>query len=101
MRGIVGVRLQVKQCSILPQCRWKSLKKVRGIYVTSEILEDEHYVIVPSTLPGIAEFDDFGRNILSMSAGSLSGSMTRLLDDFLFCYSNRASPSRLVRTVPS
>jgi hypothetical protein len=88
------------RCSVSPEGRWKSLKKVRGIYVTSSVLGAERSVIVPSSLPGIEKFDNFGRDILLMSAGSLSGRMTRLLDDFLFRYSSRAKPSRLVSTLP-
>jgi hypothetical protein len=62
-------------------------------------MDEKRYVIIPSSLPDIDDFDTFGRDILLMSTGSLSGRMTRLLDDFLFCYSNGERASRLVRSL--
>jgi len=97
-RSTVELHLQVMQCTVSPKGCWKSLKKVRGIYITSVKMDEKRYVIIPSSLPDIDGFDTFGRDILLMSTGSLSGRMTRLLDDFLFCYSNREGASRLVRS---
>ncbi|KAF4633420.1 hypothetical protein G7Y89_g4699 [Cudoniella acicularis] len=45
------------------------------------------YVIVPSSLPDIDEFDRFGRKILLASDGGHSGNITLLLDKFLTTYS--------------
>jgi hypothetical protein len=97
-RSTAELHLQVMQCTVSPTGRWKSLKKVRGIYITSVKMDEKRYVVMPSSLPDIDNFDTFGRDILLMSAGSLSGRLTRLLDDFLFCYCNDGRPSRLVCT---
>jgi hypothetical protein len=93
-----ALSVQVMQCTDSPDGRWKSLRKARGIYITSKLLREKRYVIMPSSVPGIDELDVFGRDILLMSTGSLSGKMTRLLDGFLSCYCNRRGASGLVST---
>lgn len=85
----IALCVQVMRCAVSPKCRWKSLKKTHGIYITSNKLEEKRYVIMPNSLPGVEDLDAFGRGILLMSPGSLSGKMTRLLDDFLSCYSSQ------------
>jgi hypothetical protein len=62
-------------------------------------LEEKRYIILPSSLPGVEDLDAFGRDILLMSPGSLSGKMTRLLDDFLSCYCGREEISSLVSSL--
>jgi hypothetical protein len=95
----IALCVQVMRCTVSPKCRWKSLRKARGIYITSNLLKEKRYVIIPSSLPGVEDLDTFGRDILLMSAGSLSGKMTRLLDDFLSCYCHHGGPSRLVSSL--
>ncbi|KAE9374660.1 hypothetical protein N431DRAFT_372459 [Stipitochalara longipes BDJ] len=94
-RSTAELNVRVMRCTNSPKGRWKSLKKARGIYITSNSLKEKRYVIMPSSLPGTDDLDTFGRDILLMSAGSLSGNMTRLLDGFLSCYCNGGGPSRL------
>jgi hypothetical protein len=74
------------RCSVSPRCRWKRLREIHEIYITCEVVENDRYVIIPSSLPTVDELDDFGRKALSMSEGSHSGMMTSLLDDFLLLY---------------
>jgi hypothetical protein len=74
------------RCSFSPRCRWKRLREIHEIYITCEVVENDRFVIIPSSLPTVDELDDFGRKALSMSEGSHSGKMTSLLDDFLLLY---------------
>ncbi|KAN0103208.1 hypothetical protein V8E51_011521 [Hyaloscypha variabilis] len=89
------LNIEVMRCTISPKGRWKSLKKARGIYITSNFLKEKRYIIMPSSLPGTDDLDTFGRDILLMSASSLSGKMTGLLDGFLSRYCSYGNPTRL------
>lgn len=88
--------LQVMRCSSSPLCRWKRLERSCGILVTSDITDDERYVIVPTSLPSIDEFDNFGRKILLMQCSSHSGPITWHLDHFLSLYCSRSHPWSMV-----
>lgn len=90
------LRLQVMTCASSPSCRWKRLTKVKGIYITSDSIEDQRYVIVPRSLPSINDYDKFGRQILASSNGSHSGSLTQRLDEFLLGFCKHSRDSRLV-----
>lgn len=72
IRTLASLDIQVMQCSSSSLCRWKKVSKVSGIYITSDIFEGQRYVIVPSSLPTIDEFDIFGRKILLASDGGVS-----------------------------
>ncbi|KUJ20146.1 uncharacterized protein LY89DRAFT_731375 [Mollisia scopiformis] len=89
IRTLASLDIKVMQCSAPSLCRWKRLTKVRGIYITSDIFDGQRYVIVPSSLPSIDEFDRFGRKILLASDGGHSGNLTLLLDQFLTAYCAR------------
>jgi hypothetical protein len=95
----IALSVQVMRSAVSSKCRWKSLKKIHGIYITSNLLEEKRYIILPSSLPGVEDLDAFGRDILLMSPGSLSGKMTRLLDDFLSCYCGRGEIPSLVSSL--
>src|SRR6266536_1644698 len=95
-KNVAELHLEVMRSSISPYCRWKRLGQVEGVYMTCSEVEDERYVVVPSSLPSIDELDNFGRKVLSNSDGNHSGGITRRLDDFLLHYCNQALPSRLV-----
>ena len=94
------LRLQVMTCASSPSCRWKRLTKVNGIYVTCDTIEDQRYVIVPTSLPSIDDYDKFGRQILASSNGSHSGRLTQRLDEFLIGYCQNTRDSRLVSFFP-
>jgi hypothetical protein len=94
--SVARLQLEVMQSQSSPTCRWKCLRKVESIYITSHSVEDQRYVIVPSSLPSIDRLDLFGRKILSFSNGSHSGNITPLLDAFLLHYCRPKRPSRLV-----
>lgn len=96
IRTLASLDIQVMQCSSSSLCRWKKLTKVSGIYITSDIFDGQRYVIVPSSLPSIAEFDRFGRKILLASDGGHSGNITLLLDQFLMTYGARNHKTELV-----
>ncbi|KAH7393349.1 hypothetical protein BKA64DRAFT_644102 [Cadophora sp. MPI-SDFR-AT-0126] len=87
--------LQVMRCSSSPICRWKRLQRLSGILVTSDTTYDERYVIVPTALPSVDEFDAFGRRILLMQCISHSGAITWYLDRFLSLYCSRSHPSSM------
>ncbi|KAF8859636.1 hypothetical protein BDZ45DRAFT_782306 [Acephala macrosclerotiorum] len=89
IRTLASLDIQVMQCSSSALCRWKKLTKVSGIYITSDIFDGQRYVIIPSSLPSIDEFDKFGRKILLASDGGHSGTITLLLDQFLGIYCSR------------
>lgn len=72
IRTLASLDIQVMQCSSSSLCRWKKVTKVSGIYMTSDIFEGQRYVIVPSSLPSIDEFDRFGRKVLLASDGGVS-----------------------------
>ncbi|KAH7321681.1 hypothetical protein BKA65DRAFT_86473 [Rhexocercosporidium sp. MPI-PUGE-AT-0058] len=93
--GTAQLNLQVMRCTSSPFCRWKRLEMSKGIYVTSETTDDERYVIVPTSLPSIDEFDTFGREVLLMQGRSHSGAITWHLDRFLALYCSSIRPSRL------
>ncbi|KAF4636466.1 hypothetical protein G7Y89_g1611 [Cudoniella acicularis] len=93
--GRAALPLNVMRCNASPVCRWKGLGKINGIFLTCDSVYDERYVVDPSTLPSVDEIDRFGRNILSISRGSHSGEITRLLDDFLLSYCSLGSSSPL------
>lgn len=90
------LNLEVKTCAASPSCRWKRLTKINGIYVTKDVIQAQRFVIVPKSLPSTDEYDQFGRQILAMSNGSHSGSLTQHLDEFLLAYCKYSPPSRLV-----
>lgn len=95
-RSLASLDIQVMQCSSSSLCRWKKLTKDSGIYITSDIFEGQRYVIVPSSLPSIDEFDRFGRKILLASNGGHSGSITLFLDRFLMTYCSRKHNTKVV-----
>ena len=94
--GAARLQVEVMQSQSSPTCRWKCLRKVESIYITSHFIKDQRYVIVPSSLPSIDRLDLFGRKILSFSNGNHSGNITPLLDAFLLHYCRPTRPSRLV-----
>ncbi|PVH78610.1 hypothetical protein DL98DRAFT_655998 [Cadophora sp. DSE1049] len=87
--------LEVMRCSSSPICRWKRLERSRGILVTSDTTYDERYVIIPTSLPSVDDFDTFGRKILLMQCSSHSGAITWYLDQFLSLYCSRPHPSSM------
>jgi hypothetical protein len=95
-KSVVQLHLEVMRSSISPYCRWKRLGQVEGVYMTCSEVEDERYVVVPSSLPSVDELDNFGRKVLSNSDGNHSGMITRRLDNFLLHYCNQTLSSRLV-----
>jgi len=98
---VAELPVEVRGCSVSPKGRWKSLGKAKGIYFTCDSVYDQRYVVVPSSLPSLEEVDQFGRRILSLSSGSLSGEITRRLDDFLLLYCGQGHPSPLVSALSS
>ena len=97
--SVAELPLEVRCCSTSPKGLWRSLGKVKSIYLTCGSVYDKRYVAVPSSLPTIDEIDTFGRKILSLSDESYSGEITRRLDDFLLFYCGKAYPSPLVSSV--
>jgi len=93
---VAELPLEVRSCSTSPKGLWKSLGKVKGIYLTCDSMYDQRYVAVPSSLPSIDEIDKFGRKILSLSDESHSGEITQRLDAFLIFYCHQEHPSPLV-----
>ena len=96
---IAELPLEVRGCSTSPQDLWKSLGKVKGIYLTCDSVYDRRYVAVPSSLPSVDGVDKFGRKILSLSNGSHSGEVTRRLDAFLLHYCCQGTQSPLVSNI--
>ncbi|KAG4439274.1 hypothetical protein IFR05_005259 [Cadophora sp. M221] len=96
-RAFVTTQLnfQVMRCSSSPIGRWKRLEMSNGIYITLHTTDNERYVIVPSSLPTMDEFDTFGREVLLMQDRSHSGAITWHLDRFLVLYCRRPGLSRL------
>jgi hypothetical protein len=99
-QNTVTLQLEVMQCESLTSCRWKSLQKVNGIYITRDLVYDERYVIAPSSFLSIDQLDAFGRKVLVFSDGGHSGNMTPMLDTFLLHYCSQEHPSRLVSSLP-
>jgi hypothetical protein len=93
---IAELPLEVRSCSTSPKGLWKSLGKVKGIYLTCDSVYDQRYVAVPSSLPSIDEIDKFGRKILSLLDESHSEEITRRLDAFLLFYCRQEHPSPLI-----
>lgn len=92
------LQLEVMQCQSSPTCRWKCLRQVESIYITSHFVHDQRYVIVPGSIPSIDRLDLFGRKILAFSDASHSGAITPLLDAFLLHYCRPSRKSRLAST---
>ena len=95
-QDLAVIQLEVMQCHSSPRCRWKRLQKINGIYITYDCIYDERYVVLPSSLPSIDQFDMFGRKILSFSSATHCGRLTPLLDAFLLLYCRQNRPSRIV-----
>ncbi|KAG4031954.1 hypothetical protein MFRU_008g03040 [Monilinia fructicola] len=77
---------KVMVCRSADLCRWRSLTKVNGVYITHKTLRDKTYLVVPESLPTIDELDFFGREILLSSPESHSGKITHILDKFIYIY---------------
>ncbi|RAL61332.1 hypothetical protein DID88_009468 [Monilinia fructigena] len=77
---------KVMVCRSADLCRWRSLTKINGVYITHKALRDKTYLVVPDSLPTIDELDFFGREILLSSPESHSGKITHILDKFLYIY---------------
>ncbi|TEY78279.1 hypothetical protein BOTCAL_0050g00100 [Botryotinia calthae] len=86
---------KVMVCRSEDFCRWRSLTKMNGVYITHKSLRDKTYLVVPDSLPTVDELDFFGREILLSSPESHSGKVTHILDKFLYIYCKQYFGSHL------
>ncbi|CAD6440433.1 87d2cc91-de03-4112-b5b2-7ffb966f8815 [Sclerotinia trifoliorum] len=86
---------KVMVCRSVDLCRWRSLTKMNGVYITHKSLRDKTYLVVPDSLPTVDELDFFGREILLSSPESHSGKITHILDKFLYIYCKQYFGSHL------